>query len=583
MAGPWEKYQQPSQPSQSDGPWSKYKNPSPPEPEQEKKNSGSMSAVRNFLQGATANFSDEIAGGVEAAGRIAGLKGLGAGDIRDISLAEGGATFDPQKIKQAYLQARDQERADIKKDAIDNPKISFASNVAGAVTSPINKVIGGASLAKAGAAYGGLAGLGGSEEDSFSGMAKDSALGAATGAAVGKGIEKASPYISKAITSLAKKASDLAEKFAARGVGAERGTFNKIGAKGIKEVGRQALNKDILSGNTEKMISKNNALKQSAMDVRAKAYGLIDEVAGPTFSPLNVAAKVEEAVLGGRNRAHADVQETIKILEPHLQNILSRGENNITLTEAQKLVSALGKKAKFDVSRSNEANEVAKKVYGVVRDAINQSADDGASLIGAKGIKKAIQKSNKMFSVAKDTKELLANKLAREQGNKLIGLTDLGATATAAAASGGPAAIATLAGKKVLEKWGSMGAAKTLNSIANHISAKPALSALAKANPAITERIALMLRKPGATRAVGSAQDGDTAIASIKGEDKWAIDGLEKIASADPSAIDNESLFNSKKGKSLLVQASATKPGTKAMDAIIKKIKEESRGGGASN
>ena len=43
------------------------------------------------------------------------------------------------------------------------------------------------------------------------------------------------------------------------------------------------------------------------------------------------------------------------------QNILSRGDGNISMESAQELVSNLGKKAKFDASRSTESNDLAKQ------------------------------------------------------------------------------------------------------------------------------------------------------------------------------------------------------------------------------
>ena len=56
--------------------------------------------VSQVASGATAGFDDELAGGLSAIGRVAGIKGLG-GKIKDLGLADDGPTLDFDKIKQA--------------------------------------------------------------------------------------------------------------------------------------------------------------------------------------------------------------------------------------------------------------------------------------------------------------------------------------------------------------------------------------------------------------------------------------------------------------------------------------------------
>lgn len=573
MSGPWEKFNKPKE--SSSGPWSKFKptessdsSEAPPE-----KDGSLVTGVRNFVQGATGKFSDEVAGVVEAAGKAVGIDGAGHGDIRGAKLSKEGPTIDWEILRDAYRAARDKERADLAKDKKESPVLSGVADVAGAIVSPINKVASGLSLAKGGAAIGAITGLGSSEAESVGGNLVDAGLGAAVGGTVGKVIDKASPIVKRGFEGASNRTRDMAEKFAARHQGAERGTVNKIGIDGIKKVGRQALDEKMLSGNTEKMIASNNALKSKAMDAREQAYKLVDEVAGPTFSPLSVAAKVEEKVLKGLDRKYSDTQEIIKQLEPHLENIMSRGEGNISLIEAQKLVSSLGKKAKFDSSRSNQANEIAKDVYGVVRQAINDAADDGANKIGAANIKSAIQNANRQFSTAKNAEKLLGNKLAREQGNKLIGLTDLGAGTVAGASVGGPAAVATVVGKKVAEKYGAAATAKTLDAASRLFAKNPGLAALTKSNPAIIGAITKHIGKKPPMPKIGTAEDGGSMVADAKGQDKWALDGLGKVSNSmelDEKSV--EKILSSKQGKTFLAQASGLKPDSKAMGSIVQKL-----------
>lgn len=177
---------------------------------QSSKPSVAATAIRKTAQGLSSGFSDELAGGVEAAGRMVGLQGLG-GPLKDISIANG-ATFNADDLKQAYQEGRDQERAKLKLDSEVNPGTSLVSEIGGAIVSPVNKLAKGMSLVKGGAVLGGLYGLGTSERESLAGNVVDAAVGAGTGAAFGFGVDKLSKAIAPASQSLANKISPALEK-----------------------------------------------------------------------------------------------------------------------------------------------------------------------------------------------------------------------------------------------------------------------------------------------------------------------------------------------------------------------------------
>ena len=168
-------------------------------------------AVRQGLQGATGGFSDEIAGGVEAAGKMIGLKGLG-GPMKNIERDPEGASFSLDDLKKAYEYGRNKEREALKLDSEVNPKTSFVANVAGGIASPINKVTKGMSAVKSGAVLGGVYGLGSSDADNVTDLALDTATGATVGAVLGKGADKLSKSIAPASENLASKISPAVVK-----------------------------------------------------------------------------------------------------------------------------------------------------------------------------------------------------------------------------------------------------------------------------------------------------------------------------------------------------------------------------------
>lgn len=159
-------------------------------------------AIRQGLQSITSGASDEIAGGVEAAGKLIGVKGLG-GPMKNIKLDPEGSSFSFDEIKKAYEHGRNTEREALKLDYEINPKTSLVMNIAGGAFSPLNKITKGMSAVKSAAIQGGLYGVGASEADNLTGIGIDAAKGAGFGAILGKGADKVSKLIAPASKKLA--------------------------------------------------------------------------------------------------------------------------------------------------------------------------------------------------------------------------------------------------------------------------------------------------------------------------------------------------------------------------------------------
>lgn len=175
------------------------------------KSSPVVSGVRQFVQAGTGGFSDEFAGGVSAVGRVLGVEGLG-GPIRDIRLAEGGPTLDRDAIAAEYRRTRDLERGALARDFDENPVATSVGMIAGAVSSPLNRLAKGASAANAGARLGAIGGLGMSESEDLGGMALDAATGLVIGGTVGKGLEKGQELLARGASKLAQASSPARQK-----------------------------------------------------------------------------------------------------------------------------------------------------------------------------------------------------------------------------------------------------------------------------------------------------------------------------------------------------------------------------------
>ena len=380
-----------------------------------------------------------------------------------------------------------------------------------------------------GALQGGLMGLGGSSADDVKDMALDTAKGAALGAGGGAAGYGAGKFIGGVADSLAdskvgqyllSKYKDVSGKIAnslqdtaewqgARALGLERGTRNKLSTQQTRDVGRQALDEGMLEyknlipfmGGTDKLVKANEAIKTGAMADREAVYKIIDEAGASQFNPSEVAKNVMKKVLSDRddkllNPNYKDTQELIEKLRPEIENILSRGNDNIPMSEAQNLVSSLREKARFDKTRTNDTQKMLKDIYGVVRNEINSSAEQAGQILdkagptrlgqagapSGPGLRQTVEQANKKFSVAKDAGTLLKNKQAREEGNKFLGLTDTVMGSNLDKMSAGAVLV-----KKVAEKYGNQTAAISADKLSKFVRESPEL--LGKYRPVLEKAI----------------------------------------------------------------------------------------------
>lgn len=439
------------------------------------------SAIRGLQQGSTLGFGDEIIGGaIRGYDYLSGLMGNSVTDVNK-QLAEQGFKGDigPTSGADLYQQTVNNERAQNYAARQAHPITYSGTQIAGSLAPSL--LIPGLSAAKgasitrgavSGGALGALMGAGETQNDLTSkqgliDVAKSGLFGAITG---GIGQKIANKIGATTADDIAREA----EIRSAQAQGLERGTRKSL-SKGdileerkVRAIGRQGLDEGVVSigADAKSMIAKNNEIKKAAMDSRLADYSKIDVMGASKFSPFEAASKVEEKIIGGLNRSYDDTKALIQKIDPDLNNILSRGEGNISMQEAQKLVSSLSKKAKFDKTRSNETNDLAEEIYHTVRDYINDSAEKAGNAIGVEGLKESIVKANKQFSIAKNADKILANKLARES-NKKFTLTDVIALSGQNPLYYFP--------KKIYEEYGDKGSALLLNKVAKAMVENPKL------------------------------------------------------------------------------------------------------------
>ena len=271
------------------------------------------------------------------------------------------------------------------------------------------------------------------------------------------------------------KLRNLADRSAAKALGAERGTIKKLGEDRVLDIGRQALDAGVISplAGTKDLMERNSQLKDTAMGARDAVYRTIDEEGVSQFNPLDAAIRVDEGVGDFIRDSPLNFGKNTQ-LENTLEAMLLRGDGTITMRKAQKLVKELGDAAKWSgMGRRTPREELAQKAYGIARNELNASAGRASEVLNRLDLQEIIEQSNRLYSVGKDTDTLLQNKYAREQGNKLIGLTDTNAAAGTLSTLGTPGVVAMLAAKRGAERYGNQILAVSADALAYKLAKSP--------------------------------------------------------------------------------------------------------------
>lgn len=532
----------------------------------------SASAIRKFAQGGSAMLSDELAGGAEAIGQAIGVKGAG-GPIKDISLDNNGPTLDWEVLRDAYRRGRQRELDTLKKDAKDNPKVSTIAEIAGAVTSPVNKIAPNASIAKQAAAVGAVTGFGASEADDLKGVAKDTITGAGIGLVTGKGLDvvgnKAAVLKDKVGNYFKKGAEQLAEN----ATGATRVQAEKFG----KDSGRYLLDEGIVSfgDHVDDVARKANSKIAKAEKGIDRSLKSLDEK-GVQVSQDKIIENIQQRISEmSKDSSKADV---VKKLKTMIDDIILTGESNLSVSEAEQVKRGFNKMAKnWQDPEKGEAGKIAYRAY---RDAVEESAQAANPKI-AKTFKEAKNTYGKLTPIA-DAAEKRSQQLNQ---SPLGGLLDVAAIVGGGTQSDDPVsglimgASAALLRRKVSPRLGSS-MASIFDQASKQLLKSPQAAELAATNPkafkaAVSKVVDAVTESNSSAMPLPKAAENEEPP---KGEKKWANDGLKKVIEHDSSLSDSatEQLMKSKKGRDLLIQASELKPGTKAMDKVVNKIRSSS-------
>lgn len=347
------------------------------------------------------------------------------------------------------------------------------------------------------------------------------------GQVIGKGVEAAIPYVQGAKEYVGNKVGDVAKNLSARVLGAERGTIKTLGADKVKKLGEYGLREKLFGmfSNTDDVIAANEAARKKGGELIDEAYSVIDKTGKEYFNPLDAATQVEKKI-GDFYRSPINKGETSQF-ENTLESILMRGDKNIPLKEAQKLKEELGKVANWKNKVSiTDKERMAREAYDVINSQIDDAVSAGMKDLNSDSLLPVLKRGKELWGNSRGASELLTNKLAREQGNKIVGLTDwgvLGAGGAVAPITGGaslPATAMIYGGKKYLEKYGVQQSALLFDKVSQQLLKSPQMAQLFAKNPSAFQALAQSMVQrmlPKQEEQQKPKYDNDAVMQKIKG------------------------------------------------------------------
>ncbi len=445
--------------------------------------------LHGLEQGSTMGFFDEAQGGLEAGGQALGLKGLG-GPMQNISFMTPNGV-DMEKLKQAYLQRRDQVRSEQEASKQAFPKTAMASELAGGLLTGgiagAPKTLG--TAAATGAAMGAATGLGTSNAPLLS---KETAMNTGIGGALGAAGGAAGYGVSKLLSPEARQAAANIRASKALGLKAEDAN---VGAAALKEnVGLNMFGgaKGNLNNVTGR-ITDIEHIVQPNLQAAAENSGFNNSVmSGLEEGKIQPINKMIDDVVNSVSSKIPDVPESEGIAQAiekqalHWGNKLEAANNDpFKLNEIRKEIDDYARASKPTVFNADRADLTPKYQFLTeLRDKVNEQLRTISSIISpgvGEQITRGMQRQSRLFPVRDAVEKLVQKDINNPVGFSGLGVKDIGtelaggAMALAGHTTLGPATMAVGVGKlgaetltgQPISRLANIASAKTQNAMAS--------------------------------------------------------------------------------------------------------------------
>lgn len=451
------------------------------------------SGISSVASGLTFGHSDEMIG----AGRAAAAKIAGA----------------PEPYGQLYDKYRDEQRGHQQRNRNENPLTYMAGETVGsAVTGTAIPMFNPAAATgvKGALARGALAGAVIGEGDSNAPLASpETLLNAGTGAAIAGplgALGKALPQLSPSNLRTA------AERKAVQAAGGMTREMRELGTPGVKEVGRELLDKKIISlgASLEDIANATGKARESAGQEIGSALGKVDDLVNSAHELIDAGHLMPNATAAEKAAAKDAFQKEFQfsgeriadriekgLIEPNrnpktgklnpvladefgkLQRVADnfREYGTTSLRQGGEIKTAQGAKTRFPSESVPEAFK--KQVYGILKDELEDAIEKTSQLemnVGAKNSGEALsgyKAAKKTYGNMARAEDMAEKSLGRQRSNRTVGLTDYLAGIAGVHAGGPVAGVALGAVNKAVRAYGDNAAALGLDKLANIIDKSP--------------------------------------------------------------------------------------------------------------
>ncbi len=417
---------------------------------------------------------------------------------------------------------------------------------------------------------------------------------------------------------------DVGEKLAFKASGAMLKDFRSAAGKGkINDLGRFMLDKIYKVGDSyDDIAEKAAALKKEAGQEIGSVYkGVMKKVGQPeTWQNLDPAKKSALAMTGFKPGAQKkeileaiestlgdspNKKAAISFISEYVDDLSTKYGNDVDLVHSNAIKGKLDDSINYS-KRAQDLPEKQEAMFALrnfIRDRIEDHIGVLDNIVGGDEVKR-LRDANKLFGSASEINTIAFDRVQREQANRFFSLGDriTGGAGMAGGAVGGAVlggdvesaikgAALGLGGaglSKAARTFGAGGVARVADSLSKRTGAVAVPGAVASSmsrsllgNEYKSKEKPKPLMQPIQPEPSNMLSKSDEVAEApkLKGPEKWANDGFEKLKIHDPAKMAKyekmkAELMKSPRGRRILTSASDLTPGSKAMKNLFKRLEE---------
>lgn len=253
-------------------------------------------------------------------------------------------------------------------------------------------------------------------------------------------------------------AGDASDALGRRALGFTKAGLKNGGLEKANDATRYAIDSGILTpgASPKEMLAAKDAMKASEGgkigDILSSEPGSFDQAQATQKLEALRPRGADGAVLrGGKYDAiNSEIDDSLKTIQAH-------GDSPMPWSDANELKKTVREGTNFNPMKDTGVNNIRKAVGGTFKDELDSQLEGSMKARGADV--KPFMDAKENYGHLKNLDKSLDNRVASTAGNRAVGLTDVIAGGAGGIAHGPVGAIATIAAKKAIEKFGLTGGA----------------------------------------------------------------------------------------------------------------------------